>query len=187
MIGYETKKKERTKNINLINMIYNLRFKVNLSFFGTPPPDFFVQHVSHFLSYNIKSFIFSNFKERRKWKAYATLKHLFGISACCSLSYLKIKKIDCLVSSILDFRYSSYFCIWTHCFWLHFSLINHYVSEGLRHLFRQWKFTKFLRGGDGFSIKKFSSRFLRGESLLNFLNLKIKILITSYLKSVCNF
>ena len=35
------------------------------------------------------------------------------------------------------------------------------------------KITKFLRIGDGFSIKKFFSRFPRGKSLLNFLNLKI--------------
>ena len=42
-----------------------------------------------------------------------------------------------------------------------------------------WKITKFLRGGDGFTIKKFSTRFTRGKSLLNFLNLKIlNLLIT---------
>ena len=41
------------------------------------------------------------------------------------------------------------------------------------------KITTFLRGGDGFSIKKFSTRFSRGKSLLNFLNLKMfNLLIT---------
>ena len=49
------------------------------------------------------------------------------------------------------------------------------------------KITKFLRGGDAFSIKKISSRFPRGISLLNFLILKFKMLITSYIKAVDNF
>ena len=35
------------------------------------------------------------------------------------------------------------------------------------------KITKFLKGGDCFYIKKFSTRFPRGKSHLYFLNLKI--------------
>ena len=154
-------------------MIYNLRFKGNLIIFGTPAPEFFVQHVSHFLSYNIKSFIFSNFKERRKWKAYATLKHLFGISACCSWAYLKIKKIDCLVSSILDFRYSSYFVQLNSLFLITFlfekslcfcgaetpfpSMKNHQVSEGRRRLFHQEIFDPFSAGEITLKFSKFEN------------------------------
>ena len=49
------------------------------------------------------------------------------------------------------------------------------------------KITKFLKGGDAFSVKNFSSRFPRGKSLLNILLLKFKMLITSYKKTVDNF
>ena len=49
------------------------------------------------------------------------------------------------------------------------------------------KITKFLRGGDSFSVTKFLSRFRGEKSLLNFRFLKIKMLITSYLISKCNF
>ena len=49
------------------------------------------------------------------------------------------------------------------------------------------KNTKFLGGGEDFSVNKISNRFPRGNSLLNFLILKLKMLITSYIKAVENF
>ena len=49
------------------------------------------------------------------------------------------------------------------------------------------KITKFLRDGDAFSVKIFFSCFPRDKSLFNFLTLKIKMLITSYIKAVDNF
>ena len=49
------------------------------------------------------------------------------------------------------------------------------------------KIAKFLRGGDAFSVKELLSGFPREKSLLNFLILKLKMLITSYIKAVDNF
>ena len=63
------------------------------------------------------------------------------------------------------------FCCWNHCFLIPFFWKNHQVSEGQRRLFHQEIFELFPRG----------------KLLLNFQNLEIKILITSYLKNVCNF
>ena len=48
-------------------------------------------------------------------------------------------------------------------------------------------FTIFLRGGYAFSVKKFLSGFPRRKLLLNYPTLKLKMLITSYIKAVDNF
>ena len=68
-------------------------------------------------------------------------------------------------------------------FWCHFwTLSIFHVFEAKVIVFWYyffWKIAKFLRGGYAFSVKKFSSRFPRGKSRLNFLYLKIlNLLIT---------
>ena len=75
-----------------------------------------------------------------------------------------------LLMPFLDFKYFSFFVTEIIVFRYHF-FFNHQVSERRRPLFSQE------------ILEPFSS----GEFLLNFLNLKIKMLITSCVKGVGNF